>query len=421
MQLLVSFIRSKKRYNCMSEEKSVFELGDQDYGSAIGWEPKGMKNGSFSRKLIEDDKKRNPRDYAKTPDMLWAMPMSWWVGVGVSYPPMEQLFGPFWTHGELAVLFARAGVGKSALATQIGENLARGLRMAPFDEDGAVTEPQNVLYLDFELSTAQLAARYSVLDAETGSYTNGYEFSERFKRSTLNWNGRLIEGYDDFSDMFFTALSEAVEVTGTTVLIIDNITFLDESSTSNVDTALSIMRSLNALKQKRGLSILVLAHSRRRGRSNRLSSDDMQGSVNVANFADSVFAMETSRKAADLRYLKQLKMRTGMLEHGHSRVPVFSLAKFDSAAKYLAQNPARTPIPNFLGMSFRGFDTEDAHVELPQSFAFKQDRQKGPSKSFIKKAVKELSAGGKSLRDIAAELGLSQTTVMRYKNGVASI
>ena len=401
----------------MNDRKSVFEFGDQDYGSAIGWEPKGTRGGSFSRKLIEDDKKRNPRGYAKTPEMLWAMPMSWWIAAGVGDPPMEQLFGPFWTRGELAVLFARAGVGKSALATQIGEHLARGLRMAPFDGDGVVTEPQNVLYLDFELSTGQLAARYSVIDSETGENANGYEFSERFKRSILNWNGQLIEGYDDFSDMFFTAVNEAVEVTDSTVLIIDNITFLDESSTSNVDTALSIMRSLNDLKQSRGLSILVLAHSRRRGRSNRLSSDDMQGSVNVANFADSVFAMETSRKAADLRYLKQLKMRTGTLEHGHDRVPVFSLTKFDSAAKYLVQNPDRTSITNFLGMSFREFDIEDEHVELRPNLAQKQEQHKRPSSHYIKRTVTKLSSEGKSIREIVTKLGVSRATVMRYRKG----
>jgi hypothetical protein len=94
MQLLISFIRIKKRYKRMSKEESIFEFGDQDYGSAIGWEPAGMKGGSFSRNLLEEDRKRNPRDYARTPDMLSAMPMSWWVAVGAGYPPMEQLFEP---------------------------------------------------------------------------------------------------------------------------------------------------------------------------------------------------------------------------------------------------------------------------------------------------------------------------------------
>lgn len=424
MQHLLSYVRIRKWYIRMTTRNPVFEFGDQDYGSAIGWEPKAATVTGQRKKLpksIEEDKKRDPKAYAKTPEMLWAMPMKWWLDVGVSIEPMEQLFGSFWTKGELAILFARAGVGKSCLATQIGENLARGLRMAPFDGETAVAEPQTVLYLDFELSTEQLAARYSEVDNGSGRYVNGYEFSERFKRSMLHWDGSVIEGYEGFSDMFFVALLEAIDVTGATVLIIDNVTFLDETSTSNVDAALSIMRSLNVIKQKRSVSILVLAHSRRRNRTNRLTSDDLQGSVNLANFADSVFAMETSRQGKYLRYLKQLKVRTGTLEYDDSRVPVFSLGKFDAAAGHLAQSPERTPINNFLGMSFIKFDKEDNHLEVPPSRALKPEHRKRPSKLYLKKAVRRMLSEGMSLREIAAKLSVSRTTVMRYKNRGLSV
>ena len=42
--------------------------------------------------------------------------------------PPRPLFGEFWREGELALLFGAAGTGKSLLAVQLAESLARGLR-----------------------------------------------------------------------------------------------------------------------------------------------------------------------------------------------------------------------------------------------------------------------------------------------------
>lgn len=403
----------------MNNDEPMFEFGDQDYGSAVGWDPSECveKNRySHTARLIEEDKKRNPRAYAKRPEMLWARPMQWWVEVGAAGEPMERLFGPFWTRGELAILFAPTGVGKSALATQIAENLARGLRIAPFDTDGVIAEPRNVLYLDFELSTNQLGPRYSVFDKDERIYKHTYEFSDRLKRTILCWNGTVTEGYDGFSDMFFTSLSDAIEEHEATAVVIDNVTFLDETATSNINTALSIMRSLNEIKRQFGTSILVLAHTRRRCRWNRLTANDLQGSINLANFADSIFGMETSRQGPDVRYLKQIKIRSGELEHSHANVPVFTFRQFDAAAAHLVQNPDRPPIANFLGLHFQKFDPEDKHIELPPSLAVKRSNKPQRSRDELVENVRKMTASGKSVRQIAAKLGIPRTTAFRYKN-----
>ncbi|MFT3746543.1 MAG: AAA family ATPase [Pyrinomonadaceae bacterium] len=403
----------------MNEDESMFASGDQDYDSAIGWDPveHAQKNRyTHTAKLIEEDRKRHPRAYAKRPAILWAQPMRWWVEVGAMGEPMERLFGPFWTQGELAILFARTGVGKSALATQIAENLARGLRMAPFDTEGVIAAPQNVLYLDFELSTTQLGPRYSVYDKTERIYKHTYQFSERLNRSILCWNGTFAEGYEGFSDMFFEALSEAIEATEAHTVVIDNVTFLDETATSNINTALSIMRSLNQIKHQFGTSILVLAHTRRRCRWNRLSSSDLQGSINLANFADSIFGMETSRQSPELRYLKLFKIRSGEVEHSHDNVPVFSLSQFDAAATHLVQNPNRPQIANFLGMRFQKFDREDKHIELPPSQAVKIMRKPSSKREAMIERVKKMMARGKSVGEVAEKLRLPRTTVFRYKN-----
>ncbi len=43
--------------------------GDQDYASAIGWEPS-----SSTKKLLEEAKKRDPKAFAPEPEMLLSRP-----------------------------------------------------------------------------------------------------------------------------------------------------------------------------------------------------------------------------------------------------------------------------------------------------------------------------------------------------------
>ena len=48
------------------------------------------------------------------------------------FRPPEALFDEFWREGEIALLFGAAGVGKSVLAVQIAEAVARGSGIGKF-------------------------------------------------------------------------------------------------------------------------------------------------------------------------------------------------------------------------------------------------------------------------------------------------
>ena len=242
------------------DDEPEFDSGDQDYGSAAGW-GKVRSSEELKREAIE----RDPRANGPIPEMFWHSRWSEWVDIGVKGDPVEYLFGPFWRAGELAVLFAGTGTGKSALATQIAEALARGRFVAPFgNPDAGLTLPRRVLYLDFEQDINQCAMRYSVVDGQTGEFSRPYAFSPNLIRAELFWNGEIQKGYTGFSDMFFASLSDLIYQLEPTVVIVDNITFLDRSSTSNAHTALHVMRSLLRLKRLYLISILVLAHTPKR-------------------------------------------------------------------------------------------------------------------------------------------------------------
>jgi len=387
----------------------VFASGDQDYDSAIGWEPSGK-----IRELIAQDKKRNPRAYAKRPEILLSRTIGDWLKVGVRGEPAAQLFGPFWLEEEMSVLFSGTGTGKSALATQIAESIARGQVMPPFEAKTPI-EPKRVLYLDFELKVPQLAQRYSCVNTATGTHDQPYEFSPNFFRAEMYWNGQVLEHYDGFSDMFFTALDDQINDIDPQVLIVDNITFLDSSSTSNANTALLIMRKLLQLQKNHFLSILVLAHTPKRRPWERLSVLDLQGSVNLANFADSIFALGLSRKSPGTRYLKQIKVRSGHWEFGPDRVAVYELDKYDHAAA-CGIKPESPRAANFLGFRFTDFAAEDDHLEV--SYASTTGLRRLKNSSSVVAEVQKMAATGKGPTAIADQLGIPRTTVHRYiKNG----
>src|ERR1043165_816925 len=70
----------------------------------------------------------------------------------------EPLFDEFWREGELALFFGEPGVGKSLLAVQIAEAIARG---EPIANLAMPRTGRTVLYIDLVLSDVQFRARYS--------------------------------------------------------------------------------------------------------------------------------------------------------------------------------------------------------------------------------------------------------------------
>lgn len=401
---------------------NIFEDGDLDVASAVGWNPDRER----LDKLIEADKKRNPRAYAPPPEMLFVRPIQDTLEVCEKGDTIKQMFGPFWLEGEVAVLYSPPGVGKSALAVQIGEHLARGVPFPPFtgpvscpgifraDTDGS-RPAHRVLYLDCELSLIQLAQRYTSVGEDGTSLTDAYQFAPGYLNSKLYWDGRLIDGYTDFTDMLFENLDAKIREHEATVLIVDNITFLSQRSTANASTAFRLMCLLQELKRDRFISILVVAHTPKHPEFHPITMNHLQGSVDIAKVADSIFVLGRSYLKNDLRYVKHVKARTGQIEHGGSSVPVYRLAKFDLAARLGCDNNA-VRADNFLGFDFVGFDDETEHLATRPRPARARKRGRSVDRQ-LKAYAKTLAGLGLSTAEIAKRLGVGKTTAYRYLQG----
>jgi AAA domain len=259
-----------------------------------------------------------------------------WMELGERESEAKMLFGEFWHQHELCILFADTNTGKSILAVQIAESIARRRKIDAFAIDA---RPGNVLYVDFELSTRQFRARY------TGT-AGDYNFSDHFLRAQFIPDAQL-PGYGENHDRFLLdAIEYKINLVNAKVLIIDNITCV-RGGTANAATALTLIKQLARLKATHQLSILVLAHTpKRRNPGRPISPDDLQGSKMLINFADSAFAIGSSQTDPKLRYLKQVKQRNAQQCYGEDNVCLCRIKKQGS----------------FLRIAFEGHSPEAPHL-----------------------------------------------------------
>ena len=171
-------------------------------------------------------------------------------------PMPLSLFDGFWVRGELTILFANTGIGKTILAVQIADSIAKGEPIEGFDME---VEAQPVLYADFELTDKQFEMRYAeqLGEGKNKQLVNHYQFHDNFTILRLNKDRLAEEGVDGG---LISALEEKVVETGAKVLVVDNISYIKDSQ-EKTNEALTLMKRLNMLKMKHGLSILVLGHT----------------------------------------------------------------------------------------------------------------------------------------------------------------
>jgi RecA-family ATPase len=335
-----------------------------------------MARGALTNKQKKQLERDLPAPQPETKDAFIIRQAAEWLKPNPTASSPDKLFGDFWYRGELCILFADTNVGKSILAVQIGNALSSG---EPVQMLGATLPSEKVLYFDFELSTEQFECRYS-------SYRSSYAFNSNFYRVVLNPDAEGVHKFKNYADYMYNALENIIITTKARTLILDNITCL-RSSTHAAENAIKLMRSLQAIKNRYGLSVLVLAHTPKRDNARPITRNDLQGSKMLINFADSAFALGESQTTLQLRYLKQIKQRSGKEHYGAANVCLCNIVK-----------PG-----NFLQFEFTGFDDETAHLMNHKEQQSRNNEEK----------VARLHDQGLSVRAIAAQTGLSNGTVFR--------
>ena len=278
-------------------------------------------------------------------------------------PNPRQLYQELWYEGEVCCLFSDSNLGKSIYAVQMADTIAT---LRP------------VLLVDCELTDKQFQMRYT--DIDTGVM---HIFPELLYRAEINPNTLDVK---DYETKIFHHIEAAAQHMKCNIIIIDNLTYLCNSSDKGVDAGLFMMKLMN-LKKKYGWSLLIIAHTPKRSLMSPITQNDLAGSKKLYNFFDSVFAIGKSAKDSRLRYVKQLKVRAGEFRYDSSNVIVYEIEKTDG----------------FVHFEFKEFSTEKEHL--------KERTEKEITSTH--RNVHELKSQGKSTREIASYLGLSKSKVDR--------
>ncbi|MDP4286231.1 MAG: AAA family ATPase [Bacteroidota bacterium] len=315
-------------------------------------------------------------EFAEANGLLTLKTANDWIEQAKSRPIPKRLFGDLWFEGELCILFADTNLGKSSLAVQIADSISRNKSIPNFAFDA---RKQPTVYFDFELSDKQFENRYSK------DFEDHYQFDKNFKRVEINSEAIIPEGII-FEEHLYNAIEKIIIETKAKILIIDNITYLS-NQTDKAREALPLMKYLKKLKNKYGLSILVLAHTPKRDLSKVITRNDLQGSKMLINFCDSAFAIGESKLDKNIRYLKQIKARSTEIIYDSENVCICEIGKPH----------------NFLKFMFVRFGNEKEHL--------KEHTEK--DRSGLLEQIKELKKQGMSLRKIGSELGITHMRVKR--------
>ena len=294
--------------------------------------------------------------------VLTGRPMNAWIDESIKLPDPRTYCRGMIVEGENSVIFAYSNVGKTAFTMQAVSEIARWHKVA---------------YVDFEMSQKQLEMRY--VDKESGAI---HHFPENFYRMELN--AEDIEDED-----LETAVLNSVEILaqqGFHYIVIDNLSFVCSDGEKAV-TACLFMRRLIRLKRKYGLTTIVVAHTPKRRIQEPITQNDLAGSAKLMALFDAGIAIARSAVDNDIRYVKQVKVRTGELIYGQDNVILYDVVKEDG----------------FLKFEFRGYGKEDDHLKGREAQDDTEDIL----------SILRLQKDGKSFRDIAKSLDLSLGKVQR--------
>jgi RecA-family ATPase len=300
-----------------------------------------------------------------------------WIEEARLRPNPKKLFGTFWFENEVCILFADTNVGKSILAMQISHSISKGEKIEGFELE---SESQKVLYFDFELSDKQFQIRYTNDENET------FEFDENLIRIEID-SDSIFEENMPFEEILIKSIVSLIEKTKAKILVIDNLTYLSAEN-EKAKEALPLMKKLKQIKNKFGLSVLILAHTPKRDASKGITKNDLSGSKMLINFCDSAFAIGESFQKNGLRYIKQIKVRNAVFEYDSNNVVLCQIKKTDC----------------FLSFEHIGFDKEQKHLRIVS---------KEEKNDMIVSAI-ELNKQGYSNVEIAKRLGVTEGTIRSW-------
>ena len=281
-----------------------------------------------------------------------------------------DLWNGLWFQGEIACLFGEPNVGKTLLAMQIANQLnKRGLK---------------TLYFDFENAAHQMKTRYM---NDKFNFTSG---DAQFIIKDFNHN--FSSAPHDAKSILEYIKSEIVNENAP-VIIIDDINHILGSG--DQQDVRYLLNTLRAWSQMFLVSILIIAHSKRRKQSQLTTLDSLSGSFELSYFFDSIFSLTRANKFNASHnnishYIKQHKNRIGEIVYDDMNVITASMGRDQDTGM----------------LQFNDLYTGGNERQLLRDFGFHSNDE-------IIKAILFYKAKFFSTREIADMVGCSQSQVSK--------
>ena len=288
-----------------------------------------------------------------------------WIHKAEALPDPTFFFHRMIVEGEIIVVYASSNVGKSVFCVQMAADIAR-------------TRP--VLYVDSELSCKQWQMRYWDPDTK-----KKHLFPGNFLRAQINLTKQKKDG-STVQQQILQAIEYYASARNIRIVFVDNLTFLCNNTEDGLSAG-DFMMELIRLKQLYGLTLVVIAHTPKRDGKSPIEQNDLAGSSRLMNFFDSGIAIGRSAKDPQLRYVKQVKVRTGEFVWGANHVALYRLEKTNAFTHFEYLEPS----------------TEQEHLRPNNTLTEMEDLQE----------IARLRNEGRSVREIARETGMPSTTVKR--------
>lgn len=289
------------------------------------------------------------------------------------------VFGRFLFYNELGILFGDTNSCKSILSVDIGISFTYGINFWNNPEMSKVLEGAECYYYDLEQSDRQFGRRYR----------NAPFSDDRFHRVSFPAFKYGMAGVDELIEVMKENMKRGVP----NLQVLDNAQCILSHNFSPTKCKY-MMQHLKLLKEiNPDLTILLVAHTTKRNLCKELNQNSLAGSKVLANYADSIFAISESAVDSSLRYIKQIKSR--------------EVAKADEVALCeICEAP-------YLHLEFEEMACEKDHLKNTEAGRLSK------VDDFMRARINALTSIGKSVRDIADELGLSKSHVHRIQSGQA--
>ncbi len=278
----------------------------------------------------------------------------------------RQMYKSLLYKGDFGLLIGPPGSGKSIYALMIAEELCKKCELM-----GIVD--YSVLYIDLEMCDYQQHKRLMGDDVE-----NTHTFPEQLYRLIIEEDNSHRLNVNNMLDL----IAIAIEDYDVRAIIIDNLTCLCKGA-----SAAMFMQNLKILRDQYPINILVVAHTQPRNGWKPITLAELKGNSMIIAIADSIFALNMSRKGKNIRYVKQLKSRNSEIEYGEDNVIEYKIERAEDGV---------------LRLKLQGTTTEEEQLDIDY-----EANQKLESK------IRSLKSSGMSIRKIADELKVSPSKVWR--------